>query len=530
MFRRLATMDLHTLLRHLRSDQSDQSIAQQLPLNRKTVAKYRQWAEGQGLLTGELPDLASLHRLVAQTWPTTLPAQNRSRLEPYRAEIEAGLARQLSPKLIHQQLSQRPDFKGSLAAMYRFCQHLRPASAPSVVTRLETAPGEVAQVDFGEIGQLTDPITHQKRKAFVFVMVLGWSRHMFAELVFDQKLPTWLLCHQHAFEFFNGVPKRVIIDNLKAAIIRAYAHEHEVEVQRAYGECAEHYGFLIDPCLPAHPQHKGKVERGGIGYLKQSFVPLLSAETPLTDANAQLRSWLRDLAGQREHGTTHARPLERFTQTEQAALQALPTNAYAPAIWKQAKLQRDGYVVFEKSFYSAPTRYVGQHLWLCVGLREMRLFSEQYELIATHSRATEPGQRLTHPEHLPLDKRLGLARSREHCQQQAEAIGVSTAQVVAELLAARPVDKLRTAYRVLQLREQFSAAQVEAACARALAFGDTRLVTLKHILMQGLTTATPESATLAALRLYAPRTPATFVFARPASELTAALMGGESWN
>jgi transposase len=99
-------------------------------------------------------------------------------------------------------------------------------------------------------------------------MVLAWSRHQFVEFVFDQTLTTWLLRHQHAFEFFGGVPKRVVIDNLKAALIRAYTQDHEAEVTRACAACAEHYGFLIDPCLPMHPRHKGKVERGGVQYVQ----------------------------------------------------------------------------------------------------------------------------------------------------------------------------------------------------------------------------------------------------------------------
>ena len=114
------------------------------------------------------------------------------------------------------------------------------------------------------------------RKAWIFVLVLAWSRHQYAEIVFDQKLPTWLLCHQHAFEFFGGVPHRIVLDNLKAAIIKAYTRDEEPTVQQAYRECAEHYGFLIDPCLPRKPQHKGKVERGGVGYLKTGLCPVVA--------------------------------------------------------------------------------------------------------------------------------------------------------------------------------------------------------------------------------------------------------------
>jgi len=332
-----------------------------------------------------------------------------------------------------------------------------------------------------------------------------------------------LLCHRHAFEFFNAVPKRIVLDNLKAAVIQAYAVDRDVEVQRAYAECAQHYGFLIDPCLPAKPQHKGKVERGGVGYIQQSFVPLLLPNTPLPEANRQLRQWLLTIAGEREHGTTHEPPLRRFLQVEQAVLQPLPATPYEPALWKQTKLHRDGHVVFEKAFYSAPSRLLGQQLWLRAGLREIRLFSEAFELVATHARATQPGQRSTHPDHLPSEKLRGLNVSRAECQAQAATMGPSTAQLVGELLASRPVDKLRTALRILRLAETYSPARLEAACTRALAFDEHSLVALKHILAEQLDQ-------LSLPNLNRPADAGSFAFARPAHELAEALGGGASWN
>jgi hypothetical protein len=178
--------------------------------------------------------------------------------------------------------------------------------------------------------------------------------------------------------------------------------------------------------------------------------------------------------------------------------------------------------VFENAYYSAPSRFVGQSLWLRAGLREIRLFSSEFELIATHPRATQPGQRLTQPDHLPPDKAPGLLASRERCQAQAEAIGPATTQVVAELLASRPVDKLRTAVRVLHLAETYTPARLEAACARGLAFGDASLSALKHILAAEMDQL--------ALPIPAPATNELFAFARPAHELTEALGGGVTWN
>jgi hypothetical protein len=180
-------------------------------------------------------------------------------------------------------------------------------------------------------------------------------------------------------------------------------------------------------------------------------------------------------------------------------------------------------VVFEKSFYSAPSRLVGQTLWLRAGLAEIRLFSSDWDLLTTHVRATRPGSRATHPDHLPPHKVRGLTATRESTQAQAEAIGPATAQVVAELLASRPLDRMRTALRVLALADTYAPARLEAACVRGRTFGDTSLVTLKRVLAEGLDQLT--------LPLPAP-TPMehALVFARPADELAAAILGGAAWN
>lgn len=524
---RLNTMDIQALLRRLRAQHSDRAIAQALHLDRKTVSKYHDWAQAEGLLEGELPDLATLHARLAAAFPVEPPPQNCSSLELYRAEVQAYVDRGLRPRTIFHKLGEHPEFTGSESAVYRLVQHLKPPKAPDAVGRVETAPGEVAQVDFGEVRRMRDPRTNLLRRVWAFCMVLAFSRHMFVEFVWDQTLLTWLLCHQHAFEFFGGVPQRVVLDNLKAAVLRAYTRDQDVEVQRAYAECAEHYDFLIDPCLPAKPQHKGKVEKGGVGYVQSSFIPLLPDDVALDAANQHVRQWLMTTAGLREHGTTHAVPLTRFEQIERGQLRPLPATAYDPAVWKQVKLHRDGYVVFEKSYYSAPTRLVGQTLWLRAGLREIRLFSSQHELVATHARAAEPGTRQEHPDHLPPEKRAGLLANRVTCQSQAEAVGPAMAQVVGELLASRPVDKLRTALRVVQLAERYSAERAEAACARGLRYGDTRVVTLRRILEEGLEREEEPAGvpTPAAVLAFAPP-----VYARSAEELAQALLGGAPWN
>lgn len=520
--RRLFTMDVHALMRRLRAGESERHIARVLQLDRKTVRRYRHWAERQGLLQGPLPKLAALEAQLRATYAEAPRHGNVSSMEPWRGEIQVLLDKGLGPKLIFHKLSQRDDFEGSESAVWRMTRKLCPAK-PDATVRVETPPGDEAQVDFGAVGQLFDPIAERLRKAWVFIMVLSWSRHMYVEFVFDQKVETWLRLHRHAFEFFGAVPQRLVIDNLKAGILKASVEDPKV--QRAYAECAEHYVFLIAPCRPRTPRHKGKVERGGVAYVKGSFVPLLPENCALPEANRLVREWVLTTAGNREHGTTHVAPLLRFNETERALLQSLPTTPYDPAVWKQVKLHRDCHVVFEKSFYSAPFRFVGQRLWLRASTREIRLFSDDFELVATHTRATAPGQRLMHLDHLPPEKVPGLQTNRERFQEQAEVIGPTTSAVVSELLAERPLDRTRMVGRILRLAEKFSPARLEAACQRGQAFGDCSPTTLRRILERELDQS-PQPVLPTA-------NGGTLVFARSGQELGAAILqaaGGAPWK
>ena len=175
-------------------------------------------------------------------------------------------------------------YTGSYSAVYRFLHQLVVDEVTDVPLRLEFKPGEAVQVDFGAGPPMTDVHTGEIFKTWFFVMTLAWSRHQYAEFVRDQTVATWLGCHRRAFEWFGGVVRRVTIENAKCAITRACVYEPEV--QRSYGECAEGYGFKIDPCPPRDPQKKGIVE-SGVKYIKGSFLPLREFRD-LADANRQL--------------------------------------------------------------------------------------------------------------------------------------------------------------------------------------------------------------------------------------------------
>ncbi len=504
-------MDVREILRQIRAGESDRAIGRNLSINRATVKKYRAWAQGEGLLEGELPPIETLQAGLAARREAGLAPQQSSSVAGYREQVKTWRAAGVRMKAIYARL-QEQGFAGSYSAVRRFVRHLEPDPV-DVTVRVERAPGEEAQVDFGYAGYLKDE-TGQRRKAWAFVMTLAWSRHQYVEFVFDQRVDTWLEVHRHAFEFLGGVPQRVVTDNLKAAIVRASWEGTNPQVQWAYRECAEHYGFLIAPCRPRTPEHKGKVERG-VAYVKHNFLAG-RGELALAEANRAVRTWCLTTAGQRLHGTTRQQPLVCFEQTERAALRPLPEQPYEPATWKRVKLQRDCYVVFENAYYSAPFRYVGQHVLVRGSSRTVKILSLDYQLIATHTRAQQPGERVTLLDHLPPYKVEGLLWNADLARARAAEIGQATRQTVEHLLADRVVDPLPKVRRLLALAKTYAPERLEAACARALAHEDPSYLTVKRILKAGLEVPAeppPVAPPLPALR-----------FARPVADLLGATL------
>lgn len=510
-------LDIYALLQHLRAGDSNRRIKRVLGVDRRTAQKYREWAEEYGLLSGTLPPIEELSQLLEETMPTPQPPQSQSTVEPYRKQVVKLREQGVEISAIKARLEER-GFAGSYMAVYRFVQQLEP-NQPDVTVRVETTPGEEAQVDFGYAGRMIDPATGEIRKTWAFVMTLSWSRHQYVEFVFNQKIPTWLRLHRNGFAFLGGVPQRVVIDNLKAGITQACWDDPQVQL--TYRECAEHYGFLIAPCKPRTPQHKGKVEQGGVHYVKRNFLGGREM-TSITQANQDVKVWCLTTAGQRTHGTTKKQPLVQFETVEKTALQPLPEIPYDLAVWKQVKLHRDCYVVFDNAYYSAPFRLVGQQLRVRGGGQEVRLYTSDYQLVATHERATEAGQRITNPAHLPPDKLPGLVLDREACQAVAADIGFATTALVGRLLADPVVDRLSMTRRLLRLREQVGDDRLEAACNRALRFDEVSYKTVKQILKQGLEAETENSS--------APDVPPAQRFVRGAQELLGHLWSGPSWN
>ena len=258
--------DMHTLqelVRLHRLGKPVRTVARLLHIGPNTERKYRLQLAAAGLLDGAPDSLPPLSLLVQATQAAApRPVPQPSRLAPYSDQVSEWLRRGKRPRAIFDALrTHDPDFPGSYSAVKRLCRRIQkqaPIAPQSVRIPVETAPGEVAQVDFGYVGLLYDPDAGILRKAWVFVLVLGFSRKLFARIVFDQSTATWLRLHQEAFADLGGVVRTVVPDNLKAAVLRAAfgADRDALALNKSYREQARHYGFVIDPTPVRTPEHK----------------------------------------------------------------------------------------------------------------------------------------------------------------------------------------------------------------------------------------------------------------------------------
>lgn len=510
--RRTQVLDIREMVRRFKLDETDRQVARELETNRRTVAKYRRLAIAAGWLQRQdLPTAVEIEQIRAATSPP-MHGYPESTVEPHRVRVKELLDLGVEATAIWQILRDQHGYAGSYASVLRFVRRLDPMR-PEAFVRVETPAGQEAQVDFGYAGLMVDSRSGMQRRAWVFVMTLSFSRHQYAEVVFDQTVETWLACHVHAFEWFGGVPRTVVLDNLKAAITKASFDDPQV--QRSYRELAEHYNFTIAPCRPRTPRHKGKVE-SAVHYVKRNGLAGRTFANEIA-ANEHLRQWAMTTAGTRDHGTTHEAPLARFEAIEKAVLQPLPTIRYELAVWKEAKLHPDCHVVFDSAFYSAPHRLVGKSL-LIRATRDRVEIHFEHERVATHPRAQARGERVTDHVHYPPDKLAGFLVTPVRLREQAREIGPSAAEIVETMLAEKPVDRLRAAQGILALAKRHDAKRLEAACCRALLCGDTSRRVIAEILKRGM-----ECFPLPPEVTEAGPVPKTAVFARSAHEIAQSL-------
>ncbi len=272
--RRFEAYEYRQVLVRMRQGQSDRAISRARLMGRDKAQQVRVIALAHGWLDSEriLPDDAELAEVLARAPAPSTP----SSLEPYRDQVAAWHREGIQGTTIYRLLCRGCGFAGSYSAVRRFARKLDPGPVGRTI-RLHFEPGEAAQVDFGSGSKLADPVTGELSTTWFFVMTLCWSRHQYAEIVWDQKVPIWLGCHQRAFRFFGGVPRKVMPDNPKCAITRACFREPEV--QRSYAEFAERLRFSVGP-VPAARSPEERQGGGGSQIRQTSLLPRSRVSRP----------------------------------------------------------------------------------------------------------------------------------------------------------------------------------------------------------------------------------------------------------
>jgi hypothetical protein len=346
---------------------------------------------------------------------------------------------------------------------------------------LEIEPGQQAQVDFGYVGLMRDPLSGKMRKAWAFIMTLSYSRYRFVRFVFRQDIKTWVDCHVRAFNFFGSVPKTILLDNLRAGIIKPDIYDPTIN--RTYGELERHYGFIADPAKVRLAKHKGRVERS-VSICRQQILAGRVFKD-IAEANTRALKWCRHENAHVVTRTTGETPWKMFELIEKERMLPLSKEEFECPIWQSALVHKDQHIIFEGSFYSCPHIYVGKTVWIRATLRIVEIFFEQTR-IKTHIRENRKGQWITDQKDYPKGARYFLEKGIPECLEEAKEIGDSVHAFLSQFLVKPSMTHQRKAQAVLRLSEAYSPSRLDAACKRALLFESLTYRSLKRILEDGL--------------------------------------------
>ena len=400
----------------------------------------------------------------------------RSLCAPWRAVILAKLEVGLTAQRIYQDLITEHSFDGKYHSVRRYVRLLGEGEALPF-RRMECAPGEEAQVDFGSGIAITDA-QGRKRHTHVFRIVLSHSRKGYSEAVYRQTTDYFLACLENAFVYFGGVPKTLVLDNLKAAVQTPDWYDPELNPKlRSF---ADHYGVAILPTRPRTPRHKGKIE-SGVGYVKKNALRGRSFAS-LEEENQCLWRWEETVADRRVHGTTRQQVGKVFTEVERPALGPLPLERFPFFQEGQRSVNRDGHVEVARAYYSAPPEYLGRRVWVRWDSRTVRLFNQRLEQIAIHARL-EPGRFSTDARHIVSRKISSLEHGAAWMLERARtAVGVHAAGWAEAVMQARGIEGVRVVQGLLSLAKRHAAQDLEKACEVAASYASYRLRTIRTLL------------------------------------------------
>jgi transposase len=482
--KKLKMAEISSIQTLLQRGWSQRRIARELGVNRETVARYAAGLDPKpaistaGSCAEKPPDLNAGSSAVESkpAISTAGVAGRKSHCDAVAAVINEKLDLGLSAQRIHQDLVQEHEFTGSYESVKRFVRRIN-RNVPLPFRRMECRPGEEAQVDFGQGAHTTKPGCKRKVRPHLLRIVLSFSRKAYAEVVWRQTAEDFIRAIENAFWRFGGVPKVLVIDNLRAAVIEADWFDPTITPK--FQAFARHYGFVVLPTKPYTPRHKGKVE-AGVKYVQENAIKGREFDS-LADQNAFLADWERKIADQRIHGTTRKHVSKMFDEHERTTLLPLPTQRFPFFHEAERTVHRDGHVEIEKGFYSVPPEFVGRPVWARWDSRLVRIFDERFNQIAVHTR-TEPGRFSTQGGHIAAEKMSAVEHGTAYLLERVAKIGPEAARWSQALISARGIEGVRPLQGFLSLATQHPWNEIERVCRLAVSHGAFRLKSLRHLL------------------------------------------------
>jgi transposase len=485
----MKVIDVAEILEHWHAGKKMVELSASLGVDPKTVRKYVAPALAAGLSPGGPALSRQQWAALAADWFPELGDRSSlqstwSEIEGHREQIKTWLVHGVTVSTIHQRLRDNLGLSASESSLRRWISAnlAEEATRNAVVVLRDTPPaGEEAQVDYGMLGRWFDPGTGRRRRVWGFIIVLAFSRLMFLRPVLKMDQRSWVEAHVLAFEFFGGVPLRIVPDNLKTGVITPDLYDPLIN--RAFAELATHYRTLIDPARALKPRDKARVERP-VPYARDSFFAGRAEEfTSMEHMQAEAMRWNRDVANVRRcRPLDGVAPIDLFMAEEAHTLQALPRTAFELAAWTKVKVHPDIHVKVGKALYSIPWRYIGKSLDAKEANRTVAFFLDG-ALVKTHVRI-EKGKQTDYSDY-PPEKIAFLQRNPVWCRRRAAEIGSSAAELVELLMEVNALYRLRSAQGVVRLADKYGDERTNAACRRALGVGDPSYKTVKGILLAG---------------------------------------------
>ena len=480
----------HEVLRQWEKGKSIRSISRQTGMARRTVKRYIKAAQEFGLKQGEGESQITqemVDHVFSQIRVGRHEAQKGEKwayCEGHKEILQGWLGQVIGVKKMVTLLHRHTGVEVPYSTLLRYLKQelgYKKSKDKATVRVADSEPGEYLEVDFGYLGKLTDKDTGKSRKVWALVFTAGYSRHMYVWLTYRQRVQDVIEGMEHAHQFFGGVFKVLLPDNMKTVVQKA--DRKNPRLNQVFLEYSQARGFSIDPARVRSPKDKPKVERS-VQYVQGSF---FAGEefSSLADAQDRVEQWLLNEAGLRDHGTTHRQPLRVFEEEEKPVLLPWDGKYYDVPEFKDVLVHRDQHITINRAYYSVPIEHVGHRVHVRVDSSQVKIYYHG-QLVTTHPRV-EKGKFSTNRTHYPEHKRIYACRDIKALQKQADETGVNIGRFVSKL-AGQPEKwrMMKLIYHVLRLLDIYDAKAVDKACLALLEIGLFDPYRLENILKAGI--------------------------------------------